>query len=208
MKRHILKLILLIIIITSCNSSKVFISDTKPKEIDSIGLYHPIVLINKNERKDHLDDPILSNIAWSNIMQGIDTVIPLRIAIFDIDDNRQKQTDKILYTVMDLMSNSKTDEAKEASTSLFRSLEAGHINYALGIVLIGSSSGETERPTPKLATELGKSFMSWSYLSCVILDVRKKNIAFYKRSNYDHTEPCVKKTTTEQLRKIFQGYFY
>jgi hypothetical protein len=141
-------------------------------------------------------------------MQGIDTVIPPRITIFDIDDSKKKQTDKILFTVMELMSQKRIAGATQIAMPLLNSMAEGHVNYGLGVYLFGSSSGETEHPTPKVATEFGKSYMAYSYLSCVLLDSRKKNIAFYKRSKYDHTEPCVKKTTIEQLRKIFQGYFY
>lgn len=188
-------------------SKEIIVSDRKPSDIDTIAIFKPVTFINGREQTI---DSTLSLVAQHNLAKAVDEIFPQRIAIFDfdVDSEYQEHNNKVLFTIADDIHNNKAEHAEPFIAGIIKSMEHLHLNYSLAIVQIGSSpQADTTRATPMLSTEFGKSFKSFSYIYCIIFDREKKNIAFFGSSRYDHSEPCVKKNTDEQLTKIFKKYF-
>jgi len=182
-------------------------SERLSTDIDTIGLFKPITLINGLNQQE---DTSLELIAQQNLIKGIDEVLPPRITIFDLDVDSEYQEHfwKVLFTIAYDLEHKKREHAEPLISEVIAIMEHLHIDYALALVHKGSSpNAETDRATPKASTEFGKSFYSFSYIYCVIFDREKKNIAFFNKGKFDHSEQCVKKNTDQQLTKIFKKYF-
>jgi hypothetical protein len=186
---------------------EIIVSDRKASEIDTIALVEPISLILGTTKER---DAGLEVISRQNLVKGIDELFPLRIAIFDLDiDPEYLSLDKkVIFEIMKDYDDNKVKEADSLVNYIISTMEASHVNYILSVAQLGNSPrGETDFATPKISTEFGKSFESWSIIYCIIFDRQKKNVAFFGKSHFDHSEPCVKKNTDEQLMKLFKKYF-
>ena len=226
MKR--VKLFLWVILLcTSCSTSKLLTSDVKPVEITKMLKIEPFSYISLIEKGNQgkLNDSISSitkvildesletfseklrlssqEIKLTNSFEREELEEEIRILIMSADRNKNVQNIHITPFLDSLLSVNNERFGLVIVQSGFTRAKGnygGQVAKSIGIgILTGVLTGMAYTQTP---------IKSNSTLYAMILDNQNKNIAFYNKSVLQDKEPTERENIIKQLNKVFEKYFW
>lgn len=221
MRYNILFIVIAYFLASSCTTSKILTSGLPPSEISNLKLLEPrsyISIITKGNQGEINDSLcIVSSQLLMDVTESFMGQLPLtgNILLSDPETNStlEKEYESLLLTAEGMKDLSHL----QITPVLDKVLEANETRFGLVIV----SSGFT-----RIKGNYGKQIVKGaaiglltlgmytqtpvkanSIINAMIVDSEKNNVAFFRKSTLQDSEPLDKERVTRQLRTIFSGYF-
>ena len=221
MRSYILLVLIIYFLAASCTTSKIITSGLPPSEISDLKLLEPrsyISIITKGNRGEINDS--LCSVSSQLIMKVTESFrgqVPLTGNILlsgtETNTSLEKEFESLLLTAEGMKDLSHL----QITPVLDKVLEANETRFGLVIV----SSGFT-----RLKGNYGKQIVKGAALGlltlgmyaqtpvkansiiyAMIVDSEKNNVAFFRKSTLQDSEPLDEAILTRQFRTIFSGYF-
>jgi hypothetical protein len=212
----------LLIFFSSCSTSKILTSDVKPAEIKELHYFEPISYISLIESGNRAKfNDTLSRFSEQLLQKAVkkqEGKVPVK-EVVSIEDTNIKNKIKQEISFMLLSSNSKKKMSKLKITPVIDSiLEAngnrfGLITIGYGFTRVkGNYGNQIAKGVAMGILTLGMFYQvpikSSSAVYVMIVDAKENNIAFFRKSFIQDNEPLDENNIMEQIRKLFDGYFW
>ncbi len=221
MRYSILFIVIAYFLASSCTTSKILTSGLPPSEISNLKLLEPrshISIITKGNQGEINDSLcMVSSQLLMKVTESFMGQLPLtgNILLSDPETNTtlEKEYESLLLTAEGMKDLSHL----QITPVLDKVLEANETRFGLVIV----SSGFT-----RIKGNYGKQIVKGaaiglltlgmyaqtpvkanSIIYAMIVDSEENNVAFFRKSTLQDSEPLDKERVTRQLRTIFSGYF-
>lgn len=221
MQSYIKIVVFVWLLASSCTTSKILTSGLPPSEINNLKLLEPrsyISIITKGNRSEINDSLcVASSQLLMKVTESFREQIPLtgNILLSDPETNNilEKEYESLFLTAEGMKDLSHL----QITPVLDKVLEANETRFGLAIVASGFTrikgnygkqifkSAALGLLTLGMYTETPVKANSIIYV--MIVDSEKDNVAFFRKSTREDSEPLDEAILTRQFRTIFSGYF-
>jgi len=214
--------VIVCLVCSSCMTTKLVTSNVKATEIADLQLIDPLSLIFRIEsgNKGYYNDS-LSNISKQYITSYLNSLngkIPLTGNIFVSDTAIKNKLNAEIGFLFSSAYRPKDVPSIKITPIIDSLLEANQKRFGLIIVTTGytRAKGNFGKQLAKGAA-IGLLTLGWvtpmpyrasSIIYAMIVDSKEKNISFVRRSTQDNLEPLDHSVINNQIKDIFEGYFW
>ena len=222
MRRITSFLILNIIVLYSCTTTKPLTSSVTPSEVTDLRLLEPhsYISVIKKGNKGELDDSlsITSKQLIIKVLNDFKNHLPLTGEIILSDSIVNKSLEKEVESLILTADRTKNISNLKISPTIDKILEANNVRFGLltistGFTRTGGNYGKQVAKGAGLAVlTLGMYYQapikSNSTIYAMIVDSKEDNITFYRKSFLQDKEPLDESVLIKQFNNVFEGYFF
>lgn len=220
--KHLNQLLLVLLILSSCTTTRPLTSVVKPAEITDLQILEPVSYIslietgNKGKYNDSISQS--SQVLVTKALKSFPDNIPFTGEITVVDSRiKQKLAKDIEYLCLSAEKQKSISNLKitPALDSLLESKgkRFGLITVSTGFTRKkGNYGGQIAKGVLTGILTMGMYYQTPikanSTIYAMIIDSKDNNIAFFKKSFLPDKDPLEEAVVSKQIQKIFEGYFW